>query len=106
MANDDFMYSRQEEPREGFAHNLLQSLEKKSKTNSTPAHSLKRVASIVSIIFIASSMLLLSSPDVRALVIQILGIGEWIAVSDEDAQDYVPFAIPQAIPEGYTRQTD
>ena len=100
MAHDDFMYSLQEAPRDEFVSELNASLKAKGKI---PVLQLWRhIASIILIIFLSVSLLLFTAPEIRALVVQALGIDEWVALSEEEAQDYVSFDIPQYIPEGYS----
>ncbi len=101
MGNDDFMYSLQEAPRDEFVSKLNASL--KAKGNIPALQLGKHIASIILIIFLSVSLLLFTSSEIRALVVQTLGIDEWIALSDDDAQVYVSFDVPQYIPEGYSR---
>lgn len=104
MNNDDFMYSRQEEPRQAFVASLKSQLEQE-ETASYPfnVHSKRFLRGIASFALLTCALFFIS-PDARAFVVQVLQIDSWIVVSDEDAQTYLPFAIPQSIPDGYERR--
>lgn len=104
MAHDDFMYQGQEQPREAFVADLKNKLEHIEQNSSIVSPVWKRLVSIVAITLTFSAALLTISPEVRAFVVEALGINDWIAVSEEEAQEYFPFSVPQAIPEGYERQ--
>lgn len=105
MVDDDFMYTRREKPRDIFVDELLQKLKQKEKSLK-PRMLLMRVASMIVGIIGLSITLLIGSPQVRALVGQSLGIEGWVIVSEDDAQEYFPFAVPQIIPDGYERYTE
>ncbi|MGB7339788.1 MAG: hypothetical protein WBC91_12915 [Phototrophicaceae bacterium] len=104
MRNDDFMYTRQEEPRQAFMTTLQARLQEKEEKPVSSSFSLNRSLQIVASIVMLCAVLLLASSDVRAFVMQTLQIDGWIAVSEQDAQAYFPFAVPQEIPDGYERQ--
>ncbi|MEO0598066.1 MAG: hypothetical protein AAF126_18300 [Chloroflexota bacterium] len=107
MANDDFMYSRQEQPRPQFISDLRQSLaeaESEPKLIARlwrPDSLFQRLASVAAVFLFFSAVFFSASPYARASFMQM--VDNFIATNDRDAQATLPYDVPQVIPDGFSR---
>lgn len=106
MAHDDFLYTRQENPRPQFVYDLRASLQEEEMRLRRPPRLSWRIARVAAAFILASTLILAVSPETRAFVLQALGLDQWISINEDMAQEIIPFAVPELIPDGFVRSVE